>query len=281
MNRDEHLISVEELLAELSSARTPIVLDVRWRLDQPDGREEFNAGHVPGSHYVSLDDVFTAHSAPTDGRHPLPASRDLALALSTFGVDAIDTPIVTLDNMSSWAASRAWWVLRDAGFASVRVLDGGWAAWRASGAPVELGSSLAVSAPVLPLAAGHLRRLTMDEAAALPAAGTLIDARAPERFRGEVEPIDPRAGHIPGARNVPVGSVFEPDGRFKSVDALERLFSEFESAGQSIGVYCGSGVSASPLILAMALTGRDAALYPGSWSQWSNHPDRPVAIGSE
>lgn len=275
------LISAEELRAELGADCPPTVLDVRWRLDAPDGRAAFEAAHIPGSVYASLDDVFSEHQGPPAGRHPLPSAQRLATGLAALGIAGLDEPIVTLDDASSWPACRAWWVLRDAGFTDVRVLDGGWSAWVRSGAALEHGPVAERPAPELSLTLGHMPQLSIDDAATLPTTGLLLDARAPERFRGELEPIDPRAGHIPGARNLPVSSVFDSDGRFAPISTLKQVLPASAVAACTIGVYCGSGVSASPLVLAYELIGQRVALYPGSWSQWSNDPARPIATGDE
>ncbi|HLP23900.1 MAG TPA: sulfurtransferase [Microbacteriaceae bacterium] len=280
-DRSDFLVTASALAAELAGDAAPIVLDIRWRSDHPDGREAFEAGHIPGAVYVGLDDVFSEHGHPTDGRHPLPSRERLVEALS--GVTASrDSPIVTLDDSLSWAACRAWWVLRDAGFRSVRVLDGGLASWNAAGLPIETGSVPVMARRPLELGeTGILPQLSIDEAAALPHYGLLFDARAPERYRGEIEPLDPRAGHIPGALNLPVSTVFRGDGTFKDADELSRLFADYGVRQSTrVGVYCGSGVSATPLVFAMHLAGIEAALYAGSWSQWSNSELRPIAVGA-
>ena len=288
--RDALLISPEQLAAELGQADL-LVLDVRWRLDQPDGRAEFAAGHIPGAIYVSLHDELAQAGAATDGRHPLPTIERFRAAVRRWGMTE-HTRVVVTDDTHSWAAGRAWWVLRYAGHEQVRVLDGGLEAWRAAGMPLERGAgggahlateesqAASASASLPALEFGACAVLSIDDVAELAQSGQVLDARAPERYRGEVEPLDPRAGHIPGARNAPVASVFDADGRFRSAEELREQFLALGvNPDAPVGVYCGSGVSATPVVLALSLAGFQPALYPGSWSAWSNHADRPVATG--
>lgn len=267
MARDKVLISVEALdaLDEVD------LLDVRWRLGEPAGagRERYLAGHLPGARFLDLESVLTTHGEPADGRHPLPDADTLATGLGALGVTG-EKPIVVYDEAKSFAASRAWWVLAWAGL-DVRVLDGGIAAWTAQNRPLASGD--AVVEPVeLELTLGHLPTIDADEAAVFD--GTLMDARAPERYRGETEPMDPVAGHIPGAINVPVGQFFTADGRLPDTERLTELL---DRPGP-LGAYCGSGVSAAQLVLAAAAIDHPVALYPGSWSAWSSQ-GRPVATG--
>lgn len=275
MSRTDVLIYATDLAARLGEID---LLDVRWRLGDPPGagRDEYLRGHLPGARFLDLEAVLTRHGAPTDGRHPLPSPAQLANGLGEIGVTG-RRPIVVYDDPGSFAAGRAWWVLRWAGL-SVRVLDGGIAAWRDAGLPIEDGD-VAVAPVRLSLTTGHLPTIDADEAAAFPARGALVDVRAPERYRGETEPIDPVAGHIPGAVNLPVAGFFAADGRLPDDPVLDERLAAIE--GQEAAVYCGSGVSAAQVILALAARGRSAALYPGSWSAWSNDPQRPVATGSD
>ncbi len=274
------LIGPDELDRLLRDGSALTVLDVRWRLDQPDGRGEYEAGHVPTAVYVSLDDELAAPGRPGDGRHPLPEIADLQTAARRWGIDRGDT-VVVYDDWQTFGAARAWWVLTDAGLSDVRVLDGGLQAWRDAGLPLEAGPVHAARGDVS-LTPGHLRRLDIDEAAALPRSGILLDVRAPERYRGDVEPIDPRAGHIPGAINAPTGGNVDDRGRFRSPEELRARYEQLGiSEATDVGVSCGSGVSAAQAAFALSLAGFDAALYGGSWSQWSNDPDRPVATGPD
>ncbi|MFV0374090.1 sulfurtransferase [Microbacterium sp.] len=276
MDAAELLITPAGLNEALASDRPPRVLDVRWRLDEPDGRPAYRAAHIPSAVYVSLDDELSAHGEPADGRHPLPATADLRAAAGRWGLHDGDA-VVIYDDVSSFAAARAWWVLTDAGVTDVRILDGGLSAWRAAGLPLEAGTVTPAPGSIA-LTTGRRPRLDIDGAAALPAEGVLLDVRAPERYRGEVEPIDPRAGHIPGAVNAPTTGNLDAEGRFLPAEALRERFAAWGVApGAAVGAYCGSGVTASHTVFALQLAGIPAALYPGSWSQWAHHPDRPVA----
>ena len=278
-NRDAVLITAEQLSAALAGPRPPAILDVRWRLDQPDGRPAYLAGHLPGAIYVSLDDELSDHSRPGLGRHPLPSGAAVQAAAQRWGIRS-GQPVVVYDDWNRAGSARAWWVLSAAGIPDVRILDGGLAAWTAAGGAVHSG-------PVQPgegdvtvvhddLYAGGRPVLTADQVSA-GAASTVLDARAPERYRGEVEPVDPVAGHVPGARNLPSVALLDADGRFRSDAELAGL-AEQAGAGASTGVYCGSGVTASVVLAALSAAGIDAALFPGSWSQWSGE-GRPAAQG--
>lgn len=272
------LITADELAALIDGAAPVRILDVRWRLDRPDGRPDYLAGHIPGAVYVDLDHELAAHGSPADGRHPVPTSAALQESARGWGIDDGDT-VVVYDDLRSLSAARAWWLLTDAGIADVRILDGALSAWTTSGRAREVGP-VAVAPGSVVLESGRLATLTIDEAASLATDGVLIDVRAAERYRGETEPIDPRAGHIPGARNLPTTANIDADGRFLAPDTLRAQFAEVGATVDApIGVYCGSGVTASHAFVALTLAGLTPQLYPGSWSQWSNHPDRPVAVG--
>lgn len=269
-------VSVPELRARLNEVR---LLDVRWQLGAPDGRPAHAAGHLPGAVYVDLESTLSTHGKPEDGRHPLPDRSALQDAARAWGVNDSDT-VVVYDAAGNLAAARAWWLLRDAGLADVRLLDGGLAAWTAAGHPLETGPVTPTPGTVT-LIGGGLPTVDIDGAAAWPARGVLLDARAGERYRGEVEPVDPRAGHIPGAVSAPTGENLAEDGTFLPADKLRERFAGLGvQAGDEVAVYCGSGVTAAHTIAALRIAGIDATLYPGSWSQWSNHPDRPVATGA-
>ncbi|WP_458042229.1 MULTISPECIES: sulfurtransferase [Bacteria] len=274
----EILITSEALDAMIAQGAQVRVLDVRWRLDRSDGRPDYLAGHIPGAVYVSLDDELAAHGEPADGRHPLPDAASLQAAARRWGINDGDT-VVVYDDLKSLSAARAWWVLTDAGLADVRILDGALRAWTAAGLPLEEGDVVPVPGSVA-LSTGRLAQVSIDEAAELAASGALLDVRAPERYRGDVEPIDPRAGHIPGSISVPTTGNVDADGRFLAPAALRVRFAEAGvDAASPVAVSCGSGVTASHAFVALRLAGLTPTLYPGSWSQWSNHPDRPVATG--
>lgn len=266
---------VERMLRERSTVR---LLDVRWTLAKPDGRDDYIRGHLPGAVYVDLDADLAAQGLPaTEGRHPLPDIDALQSTARRLGIRRGDA-VVAYDAWNNMGAARAWWLLRWAGLADVRVLNGGIDAWRAAGLPLETGAVEPVSGDV-ELSAGHMPTLDMDAAAALAQHGTLIDSRAAERFRGESEPLDPRAGHVPGAVNVP-SEGYLVDGRFRDADELRRVFARVGAEpGAPVGTYCGSGVTAAHTVLALHEIGVESAVFPGSWSQWSNHADRPAATG--
>jgi thiosulfate/3-mercaptopyruvate sulfurtransferase len=281
--RDQVLITATELAAMIQAGDPVTVLDVRWRIDEPDGRGAYLQGHLPGAVYVSLEDELSDHAITGRGRHPLPSGRDLQAAARSWGVQP-NVPVVVYDDWNRAGSARAWWVLTAAGLANVRILDGGLAAWRSAGHSLESGpvhpEHGTVTVPQADLYAGSRPTLTAEQAGA--GAATLLDSRTPERFRGEIEPLDPVAGHIPGAKNLPSGTVLAADGTFLGDHGLSGLLSDRGiDHGSGIGVYCGSGVTAAVTIAALAAAGRVAALYPGSWSEWSSDPARPVGRGPE
>ena len=275
------VVTIDELAESLNSAAPPVLLDVRWALGDTEGRQHYLDVHIPGAVFVDLEIELAAPGSPELGRHPLPTVTDLQDAARRWGVRA-GSPVVVYDATGNRAAARAWWVLRWAGVADVTMLDGGLGAWTSAGHPVRSGDEHPRRPGDVVLTAGHLPTLTADEAAELAAHGRLLDARAAERYSGETEPIDPRAGHIPGARSAPTSENLGPDGRFAPAEALRKRFAAVGAEpGRPVGVYCGSGVTAAHQVAALALAGVDAALYPGSWSQWSSDPGRPVATGPD
>jgi thiosulfate/3-mercaptopyruvate sulfurtransferase len=281
--RAQVLITAAELAGLIQAGDSITILDVRWRLDEPDGRAAYLQGHIPGAVYVSLEEELSDHTIAGRGRHPLPSGRSLQAAARRWGIRQ-DGLVVVYDDWNRAGSARAWWVLTAAGLANVRILDGGLSAWRSAGGSLETG-------PVTPqlgnvtvlhddLYAGSRLTLTAQQSGAGNA--TLLDARAPERFRGDVEPVDAVAGHIPGAKNVPSTAVLADDGTMLGDDALAQLLADRGvDRGVSVGAYCGSGVSATVVVAALAAMGCEAALFPGSWSEWSSDPTRPVGRGSE
>lgn len=252
------------------------VLDVRYRTGGPSGPAEFQAGHVPGAQYVDLDSSLAAAPGPA-GRHPLPEPEVFEAAMRSAGV-SVERPVVVYDDWAGHAAARCWWLLRFHGHPDVRVLDGGWAAWRAAGCPVATGAAAAPAPGDFVVRPGQVP--VVD--AGLDGVEVLVDARAPERYRGEVEPIDPVAGHIPGAVNVPTARNLAEDGRFRGADELRATYAAVGAEpGVAVAAYCGSGVTAAHDVLAMQIAGITAALYPGSWSEWVADPARPVEVTSE
>ncbi|GAA2733019.1 sulfurtransferase [Streptomyces nogalater] len=278
------IITASALLPALTGGNPPVLLDVRWQLSLAgaagappfDGRAEYAAGHLPGAVFVDLDREL-AGVPGAGGRHPLPDLAEFGAAMRRAGVSA-GRPVVVYDGGQGWAAARAWWLLRWTGHPDVRVLDGGLPSWRG-----ELSTEVPLPAegdftPV-PAAGGML---DADAAAALARTGVLLDARAGERYRGEVEPIDRVGGHIPGAVSAPTTENVGPDGRFLPAAELRDRFKALGvSKDTEVGVYCGSGVSGAHEVLALAVAGIPAALYVGSWSEWSSDPSRPVAVGAD
>jgi len=275
------LVSVVELERSLRGGRPPRLLDVRWRLDRPDGRPAHREGHLPGAVYVDLGSELAGHGlAATEGRHPLPETDELQRSARGWGLREGE-PVVVYDDLGGQSAARAWWLLRAAGLVDVRLLDGGLAAWTAAGLPLESGDVRPEPGDVV-LDSGRLPTIDAGEAADFPSRGTLVDSRAGERYRGEVEPVDPRAGHVPGAVSVPTSGNLDASGLFLGAEALRARYVEAGvRPGEPVAVYCGSGVTAAHAAVALTVAGFDPVLFPGSWSAWSSDPGRPVATGAE
>ncbi|MDX3450826.1 sulfurtransferase [Streptomyces sp. ME02-8801-2C] len=278
------IISAPELVNELAGSRPPVLLDVRWQLSMPaaggaapfDGRAEYASGHLPGAVFVDLDRELASASGPA-GRHPLPDPEVFGAAMRRAGVSA-GVPVVVYDGGQGWAAARAWWLLRWTGHPDVRVLDGGLPSWEGV---LDTDVPAPAEGDFTPVP-GAVELLDADGAAALARSGLLLDARAGERYRGEVEPIDRVGGHIPGAVSAPTNENVGADGRFLPSDELAARFKTLGAADTTaVGVYCGSGVSGAHEVLALAVAGIPAALYVGSWSEWSGDPARPVAVGPD
>lgn len=277
-HRIDLLVDVSTLVAELASPRPPVLIDVRWSLLGPPGRRSYEAGHLPGAVFADLDTELSGRRGAA-GRHPLPATADFEALMRRLGVNT-DSALVVYDGADSVAASRAWWDLRYFGHDDVRVLDGGYAAWVAAGQLVtadvpDVRPGNFVARP------GQLPMLDADEAAEVAKNGVLIDVRAPERYRGEVEPVDAVAGRVPGAINLPTNGNVGADGKFLDIETLRTRFESLEIApGAQVGTYCGSGVNAAHTAFAMTLAGLPTpALFVGSWSAWISDPARPIATG--
>jgi thiosulfate/3-mercaptopyruvate sulfurtransferase len=268
------LLAASDLMAELPDV---IVIDVSYTLGGPPGIENYTAGHIPGAYYVDLDAELAGPPGP-GGRHPLPSASVVEAALRRCGVSETSR-VVVYDQATSLSAARAWWIFRYFGLPDVLVLDGGLAAWRSVGGDVvtDVPADAAGTFTAVP---GHLPVLDADGAAAVAELGVLIDVRTAERYAGENEPIDPVAGHIPGAVNTPAAGLFEPDGRFRPAAELRDLFAAAGAdPATEVGTYCGSGVTAAQAALALAEAGVDAVVYVGSWSDWITDPARPIATG--
>jgi thiosulfate/3-mercaptopyruvate sulfurtransferase len=295
------LLTVSHLAAELARPHPPVVLDVRWTPGSPHQHNAFLAGHIPGARWCDLD-ADLAGEPGRGGRHPLPDPERLTARLRSWGIDD-DSEIVVYDGAQSLGAARAWWVLRWAGLPRTRVLDGGFAAWSQADQRVEIGDEVATRPGTATAVAGSLPVVAADDVLSWAARGKLLDVRSPERYRGEVEPMDPIAGRIPGALNGPTTEHLTSDGHFRPARALQRQFhawlddaaaaneasaSNAQDAGdaanagdvdEQVAVYCGSGVTAAHTLLAMHEAGIDGVLYPGSWSEWITDPTRPIARG--
>ncbi|MFG1909673.1 sulfurtransferase [Kribbella sp. NPDC048928] len=270
------LITVEELRA-LGTA--PVLADVTWNLAGPPGKDAYDAGHLPGAYFVDLDTELAG--PPGAGRHPLPDATTVTSTFERLGISSADTPVVVYDTANSMSAARAWWIFRYFGLTDVRVLDGGLTAWQAAGGEVTTDAPAEASGTYV-ATPGHLPMLDADGAAAVAVKGVLLDARAPERFAGEVEPMDPVAGHIPGAVNAPTAANVDETGHFlPSADLRSRFSALGITTGTETAVYCGSGVTAAHEALALESAGLPATVYVGSWSEWITDPTRPVATGTD
>ena len=273
------LIDVAAMNDRVKAGQRTILLDVRWKLGDPHGREHYLAAHLPGAVFVDLATELAAPAQPERGRHPLPPLEQFQASARRWGISEGDV-VVAYDDSGNMAAARLWWMLRNAGFPDVYLLDGGLAAWRAAGLPVQGGNVQAVPGTVT-LRTGAMPAIDAAAAGNWADTGILLDARAGERYRGEFEPVDPRAGHIPGAVSAPTTENVDASGRFLPADTLRRRFEELGVSGDAlVAVYCGSGVTAAHEVAALELAGIRAALYPGSFSEWSNNPALPVATGS-
>ena len=277
------LIEAEALASLLGDARLR-VFDCRFDLARPAyGRAAYAEEHVPGAIFADLNADLSAPATANSGRHPLPAPEEFAARLRAWGVDA-DSRVVAYDDNNGAYAARLWWMLRWLGHDDVAVLDGGMRRWLQLGLP--LGDDVPAPAPgnfIERPRPGMTVAATDVLAASTDPAVRILDARAPERYRGEVEPIDKVAGHIPGARNHPFGMSLDSQGRFLPPQALRDAFAASldGAAPESAIVYCGSGVTACHVLLALEHAGlAGARLYPGSWSEWSRDPSRPVATGA-
>jgi thiosulfate/3-mercaptopyruvate sulfurtransferase len=296
------LISAAELAEALAGSEPPVLIDVRWRLGGPPGIESYRAGHLPGAVYVDLD-AELAGVPGSGGRHPLPDTAAFESAMRSAGVRT-DSQVVVYDEADSTIAARPWWMLRYYGHERVRVLDGGFRAWKTAGLPVSTEDASPAPGDFT-ARPGQLAVVDANGAADLAQTGILLDARAPARYRGETEPVDPVAGHIPGALSAPTAENVTPGGLFRPAAELRARYANLgikaaaghdmngggkgvgepeadgDGAAQHVGAYCGSGVTAAHEVLALALVGVPAALYVGSWSDWVTDPARPVATGPQ
>jgi len=263
-----------------------VVVDVRWRMKGPPGRELFEAGHIPGARYLDLDQDLSSPPDQGPGRHPLPTPERFALSLARVGIGAETTTVIAYDDRGGAIAARLWWLLGYFGFSGDRaILDGGIQAWSGGGFALEVGSPAFDQAPPITLTADTDRVVDYQQVQeVLDAEGVVLDARGGTRYRGEEEPIDPRPGHVPGALSAPYADNLEsPGGPLRSLDALDVRY-EALGAFDDVPVvaYCGSGVTACHDIWVLTLLDReDIFLYEGSWSDWSARSELPAGTGPE
>ena len=282
------LIEVEELAALIGDDPQLVLADVRWRLGGPPGEPEFEAGHLPGARYVDLETELTGpHGqdpsiAQPGGRHPLPAADIFQTAMRRIGIDS-DSLVVIYDDANALAAARMWWLLGDAGHERVRVLNGGFRAWTAAGRPLITGAASAVPAGSFLARPGQRASVDGSVLAAKISSGetmALTDVRAHERFTGSSEPMDPVAGHIPGAVSLASMANLDEQGRFGSPGEIRERYRAIDAGEGTPIFYCGSGITAAHTLLARESAGlSDGMIYPGSWSDWISDPARPVATG--
>ena len=276
------LITAEELASHLDDPAW-VVVDCRWTLTDPAAGPAAHArSHIPGARYANLDDDLSRRPGPGDGRHPLPAAADFAARLGAWGIEH-SSMVVAYDEASGAIAARLWWLLGWLGHDRRLVLDGGFAAWTAAGLPVESRTPRWQPARYAARPVADDSVVAVAELPALQAAGSLlVDARAAPRYRGEQEPIDPKAGHVPGAVNRPGSANVDANGRFRAPESLRGELGELlaSRSPNDLIAMCGSGVTACQLLLALAVAGLDGGkLYAGSWSEWIRDPARPIATG--
>lgn len=270
------LVEPEELAARLERGERITLLDARGSMTGPPGRPEHEAGHLPGAVFVDMETELSGPHGHGGGRHPLPEPEAFQAVLRAAGVDD-DVPVVAYDGATSLYAARVWWLLTDAGHRDVRVLDGGYAGWVAAGLPVETGPVTPGVAGGFTVRPGHRSRVGAEEILA-GVGSPVVDVRAANRYRGETEPFDPVAGHIPGALNRPAADLLDARSRFRPAAEVAAAFAGVEEPV----LYCGSGVTAAQALLALEASGIEGAqIYPGSWSDWLSDPTRPVAMGAE
>jgi thiosulfate/3-mercaptopyruvate sulfurtransferase len=276
------LIEPEELAPHLADPGWAIV-DCRFYLPEPSrGETEYEAEHLPGAAYAHLDRDLSGRRTGKNGRHPMPPVEAMAERFSRFGIDD-EVQVVAYDTSQGQIAARLWWMLRYLGHEAAAVLDGGLQAWKAAGLPLASGRESREPRRFTARPRSSMR-IDLEDLERERSARLLIDARAPERFRGEVEPFDPVKGRIPGARNHPTSASLSSEGRFLAPSELRRRFESILSgrSAESAISYCGSGVTACHNLLAMEVAGlRGARLYPGSWSEWCADEGRPIETGEE
>lgn len=284
MRQDSNLIDTHELQSRIGDSDLRII-DSRFDLADPGaGRRAYLQGHIPGAVFADLDRDLAAPISPQSGRHPLPDVADFAATLGRLGVTNASN-VVVYDAGNGAVAARAWWLLRWLGHTRVRLLDGGLAHWIASAGPVAKGAEQIAETQFLPEPRDDMVVTTAELESDVDAIASmrLYDARDAARFRGEIEPIDPVAGHVPGSLSLPFPVSLDVDGRWKSQKALEQLWLSVlgEDRNAPWAVMCGSGVTACHLAISGVQAGyREPRLYVGSWSEWIRDPARPVGLGN-
>ncbi len=276
VERSDILVTADALSAELAGAHPPVVLDVRWTLGQSDGWDAYIAWHIHRAVYVRLDEELIDPDRPaSEGARPLPRIERLQGAARDWGVNQ-DSRVVVYDDNRGLPAARAWWLLRYAGLADVRLLDGGMRAWTGAGLPLDTGVSIVEPGDV-ELRYGALPIIGIAAAAEFPEHGILLDAGQTARYVGD-ETADGATGHIPGAISAPTGGNLDEHGNFLPVEELRERFEALGVSGD-VAVYCGSGIAAVHEAIALTLAGFRPYFYPGGMSEWVNHPERPVETG--
>lgn len=283
MNAHTLLISVGQLQEIIQNQQLPfLIFDCRFDLSRPAlGYEQFIQGHIPGASYVDLEKNLSGPKNPLQGRHPLPTPEEWAQTRANLGISK-NTLVILYDFLENTYSARMWWMLKAVGYQHIHILDGGFSAWLSAGGKVEEGEgSFNPSIPNLPSIAfeGLIKMIDIQKNILNPSF-TILDARASERFRGDVEPLDPIAGHIPGALNRPYKLNLNQNNLFKSPLELQLEFNYLQSQASQVVHQCGSGVTACHNLLAMELAGlKGSLLYGGSWSEWCNHTQNPIALG--
>lgn len=276
--RDQYFITVPKLHELLVDGKRLIVLlDIRFEPGGPSQRPDYEKGHIPGAYFVDLQRELAGVESGYSGRRPLPAADDIQKSIRGWGIND-DTLVVVYGNHGGVTAARGWWVLKWAGVANVRFLDGGWEAWLAAGlessseTPGYRDSNFIVRP-------GNLPTIDADTAHSVGKEGFLLDARSKAQYTGEEQGTDPVSGHIPGAYNLPGRSHFDEKGHFLSEEAIRRLYATYPVETAPIGAYCGGGVGAANIVLALHSIGIEVPLFVGSWSAWAAEPGRPVEKG--
>jgi thiosulfate/3-mercaptopyruvate sulfurtransferase len=278
--RRRYLIEADELHQRIGQGRRTVILDIRFRPDRPDGRPAYRAGHIPGAVYVDLPIELSGEPSGFSGRRPLPSISDLQRDARRWGINDGDAVVVYDDNRGL-QAGRAWWVLRWAGIADVRLLNGGLDTWKAAGFPLTETIRLPDPGNIV-LSAGHLSDIDADQAASRARVGVLLDARSREHYDGDpATPAERSVGHIPGALSLPATEYLAADGRIASPEVIKDRLKTTTAGDKEIGVYCGGGVAGAFSALVLASIGINTDLFVGSWSAWSSDPSRPVETTSK